>query len=256
MAETRKFLAANWKMNLVFEEAATLSQKLKYMLRDISGSTPVALLPAFPYLHVVGEAIAPLPFLHLGAQHVAGQPGGALTGEVSAAMLASVGCAYCLVGHSERRRLLGENAAAMANRIRCLLEEEVWPIYCVGETQEQRSAGRTFEVLRDQLDEALGGMQGQEAAQFVIAYEPVWAIGSGNTATPEQASEAHRFIRNWYSEKFGEIRASRLPIVYGGSVNAENAGKLFSEPHIDGGLVGGASLKAEEFIEIYKTLDK
>lgn len=256
MADTRKFLAANWKMNLAFEEAATLVQRIKYHLRDHKGTTPAALLPGFPYLHAAGEVIAPLSFLHLGAQHVSDQPGGAFTGDVSARMLASVGCTYGLIGHSERRRHHGETPDKMLGRIRCLLEEEVWPIFCVGESQEERSEGRTFEVVRGQLEEVLGKLQPQEAAQFVVAYEPVWAIGTGNTASPEQASEVHRYIRNWYSEKFGEERAFRLPVVYGGSVNAENAEALFSEPHIDGGLVGGASLKAEDFIKIYKTLDK
>lgn len=256
MADTRKFLAANWKMNLTFEEAATLAQRIKYHLRDHKGTTPAALLPAFPFLHAVGEVIALLPFLHLGAQHVSEQPVGAFTGDVSARMLASVGCTYGLIGHSERRQHHNETPEKMLRRIRSLLEEEVWPIFCVGESQEERSAGRTFDVVRGQLEEVLGKLQPDEAAQFVVAYEPVWAIGTGNTATPEQASEVHRFIRNWYSEKFGEERASRLPVVYGGSVKAENAEALFSEPHIDGGLVGGASLNADEFIAIYKALEK
>ena len=187
---------------------------------------------------------------YVGAQNVNENESGAYTGEVSAKMLDSLGTNFCIVGHSERRKYYNEDNAVLAVKIKKLLEYQIVPIYCVGEVLEERESNTHFEVIRKQIEEALFQLEVADMENIVIAYEPVWAIGTGKTATPQQAEEVHKFIRTLISEKFGEEIASQMRILYGGSCNAKNAADLFAQEDIDGGLIGGASLKAEDFVSI------
>jgi len=246
---SRKLVVGNWKMNLTLEQS-------KELIQDVVGRVPfhsyIVIAPPVAYLHPLKEFIVGKKNVHLAAQNVHHEEFGAFTGELSAPMLASLGVEYCIVGHSERRTYFKEKNETLAQKITQLLNHEITPIYCVGETLEQREKGRTFEVIKKQLKEALFHLEPEQIEQVIIAYEPVWAIGTGKNATPEQAEEVHSFIRKYIANKYGEEIASEIPILYGGSINASNASALFSQPNIDGGLVGGASLNAEDFIQIIK----
>jgi triosephosphate isomerase len=208
----------------------------------------VVLAPPFPALQRVGRALDGSG-VALAAQNVHPEAQGAFTGEVSAGMLRDLGCAYAIVGHSERRGLFGETSEFVARKAAALLAAEIRPIVCVGETLEQREAGRTFDVVGEQLSESLSLVEGGRAPEVVVAYEPVWAIGTGRTATPEMAQEVHAFVRSQLRERFGDA-ASELRIQYGGSVKPDNVRELMAQPDIDGALVGGASLAPKSFAEI------
>jgi triosephosphate isomerase (TIM) len=209
----------------------------------------VVVCPPFVSLDAVAHALGGTA-VRVGAQDVSDEGQGAFTGEVSAEMLASVGCAFCIVGHSERRQRHGESDDLVARKAARLLAAGLTPIVCVGETLEERRAGGAEAVVARQLDGALGAFSAEDAARVVVAYEPVWAIGTGETATPDQAQAMHASIRARLIERFGADVARAVPLLYGGSMNERNASDLLARPDVDGGLVGGASLKAEAFAEI------
>jgi len=242
-----KLVAGNWKMYKTAAEGAALVTAIRSGLRLRPG-VDVAVCPPFTALAAVGRALAGSPIM-LGAQNLHPDPEGAHTGEISAAMLKEHGCVYVIVGHSERRRECGETDAFINAKAHAALKAGLIPIVCVGETREEREAGRTEAILTTQIQGSLAGLN-DRLAELVIAYEPVWAIGTGLTATPEQAQSAHAHIRRLLAEMGGSEAAARTRILYGGSVKPDNAAELFSQPDIDGGLIGGASLKADSFLAI------
>jgi triosephosphate isomerase (TIM) len=242
----RPIIAGNWKMHGSRAENAALVDAIVHKLPD-SGAD-VWVCPPFPYLAEVGRALAGSR-VALGAQDVCAETQGAFTGEVSAAMLRDVGCAGAIVGHSERRALYGESDELAARKFAALLAAGLTPILCIGELLAERESGKTFEVVDRQLDAVLDLSGVAVFSRAIIAYEPVWAIGTGKTATPQQAEEVHAHIRGRIAGRDAKI-AALVRIQYGGSVKAANAAELFSMPNVDGGLIGGASLKAEEFLAI------
>lgn len=245
----RPVFAANWKMHKTESEALAFVERF---LPLVAGAREVELIlaPPFTSLSAVAKRIAGSPVL-LAAQNAHAEPKGAFTGEISVGMLAELGCRYTIIGHSERRSLFGETDAGVARKAQALLAQQIRPILCVGETLAEREAGQTFGVLERQLAGSLAGIPAAQAEQVVIAYEPVWAIGTGRTATPEIAQEAHAFVRERLAKHFGAV-SERMRIQYGGSVKAENAATLMKMPDIDGALVGGASLDPEEFARIVR----
>ncbi len=243
-----RIVAGNWKMNTTKQTARDLAAAVVRGAAGVEG-VGVIVCPPFPYLGVVGEALAGSR-VELGAQNCHDRPEGAFTGEVSPLMLLDCGCRYVILGHSERRHSLGESDAFVGSKVRAALGAGLRVILCVGETLQERQQGRFEEVVLRQLKAGLSGLDGGQLGPVVIAYEPVWAIGTGQTATPAQAQEAHRFIRGHARQEFGEKTADALSILYGGSVNAGNAAELFRQPDVDGGLIGGASLKADTFLSI------
>jgi len=243
-------LAANWKMNKTVAEARAFARDFLPQVADVEG-VEIALAPPATALHALGEALAGSA-VALAAQNVHPEPSGAFTGEISTAMLGEVGCRYAIVGHSERRSLFGERDADVAAKARALLAAGLCPIVCLGETLEQREAERTLAVCEAQLDGSLAGIEGGQLGDLVLAYEPVWAIGTGRTATPEIAQEVHGFIRGWLGGRFGNA-GQRVRIQYGGSMKPENAAELLAQPDIDGGLVGGASLDPETFARVCRS---
>jgi triosephosphate isomerase len=245
-------VAGNWKMHGSRVENAGLVRSLLDMLRADS-SAEVLLCPPFPYLWEVGRQLKDSDVV-LGAQSVCAEPQGAFTGEVSAAMLKDVGCRYVLVGHSERRQIYGEGDALVARKFVAAQSQGLVPVLCVGETLEEREGERTHAVVSRQLDAVLSVSGVHALASAVIAYEPVWAIGTGRNASPDQAQEVHAMIRGRVAALDATIAGS-VRILYGGSVKASNAQELFAMPDIDGGLVGGASLKADEFARICAAAD-
>jgi triosephosphate isomerase len=244
----RKFVCGNWKMHKTVGEALALLRELREGIVD--DAVQVAVAPPFTALHAVGEALAGCP-LELAAQDVHWEAQGAFTGEVSAPMLAEVGCRHAIVGHSERRQLFGETDEGVRRKVGALLAANVLPIVCVGETLQERDEERTLEVVERQVRGALAGIPASAVAALTVAYEPVWAIGTGKTATSAQAQEVHAAIRRILRE-IGGGAADAVRIQYGGSVKPENAAELMSQPDVDGALVGGASLKAKDFIAIVK----
>jgi triosephosphate isomerase len=246
----RPLVAANWKMQLTPTAAARYVTELLPRLVDVDDRVEIALAPAAPALDRVGAALRG-SIVKLAAQNVSPEPRGAFTGEVSVEMLADLGCAYALVGHSERRALFGETSALVSRKAAALLGSGIRPIVCVGETLAEREAGRTEDVVGEQLDTSLAGIPADAAPDLVVAYEPVWAIGTGKTATPELAQQAHAFIRRRLQARFGPPAAG-IRIQYGGSVKPENAAALLAEADVDGALVGGASLYPESFASIVR----
>jgi triosephosphate isomerase (TIM) len=245
----KKFVAGNWKMHKTVPEAVALVKELGAGLGDVVGKVQVAVAPAFTALASVAGALRGSA-IELAAQNVHWEAQGAFTGEVSAPMLADVGCRHCIVGHSERRQLFGETDETVRKKIGSVLMAGMIPIVCVGETLQEREANRTLEVVGRQVRAALAGLAAQLSA-LTVAYEPVWAIGTGKTATAAQAQEVHAAIRKILRE-LGGSQGEAVRIQYGGSVKPENAAELMSQPDVDGALVGGASLKAADFVAIVK----
>ena len=244
----RKLVAGNWKMNTTLAEAKALATALAQGVGE-SPTAAVAVFPPFPWLLPVAEALRGSA-VALGAQNVFHEAKGAFTGEVSPSMLLETGCKYALIGHSERRHILGESDAAINHKVHTALESGLHVILCMGETLAERDRNLQERVFQRQVFAALSGLTDEQFHRLAIAYEPVWAIGTGRTATPEQAQEAHQFIRSKLSQLYGEKIAGSTPILYGGSVTPETAAGLFSQPDVDGGLVGGSSLKADSFLKI------
>lgn len=248
----RNIVAGNWKMNLSFELADDLVNDIAEKLDSVELNADVVICPPFPYLELTSDLAQESNFF-AGAQNVASFDNGAYTGEVSSEMLASMNVDYCIVGHSERRKYFNETNQEIATKITKLLKDDIKPIFCLGEVLEEREAVKHFEVVQKQLEESLFNLTSQEILNVVIAYEPVWAIGTGKTATSLQAQEMHAFIRSLLDKKYGNEVAEEISILYGGSCNAKNAKELFANKDVDGGLIGGASLKAEDFLAIIKS---
>ncbi|UZJ36772.1 MULTISPECIES: triose-phosphate isomerase [unclassified Prosthecochloris] len=245
----KKIVVGNWKMNKTVAEASELASAILEHLGNSTLLCEVGIAPAFPALTEVGKVIGSSD-IRLAAQNCHYEDDGAYTGEVSVRMLESLGCAYVIIGHSERRQYFGETNRTVNLRVRKALAEGMQVIMCVGETLEEREGGITDKIVTEQVREGLKDVG--DLGGVVLAYEPVWAIGTGKTATPEQAEEVHASIRATISDMFGESAAGNLRIQYGGSVKPSNAVELFAMPNIDGGLIGGASLKAEDFVAIVK----
>ena len=245
-----RIVAGNWKMNTTRESARKLAQAVVAGAPKDSRVLTV-LCPPFVYLREVAEIVVGSS-VALGGQNCHAQPKGAFTGETSAAMLADVGCTHVILGHSERRHGLGESDGAINDKVHAALAAGLNVILCVGETKDERKDKRQERVFARHVSAGLAGLSAAQLAKVVIAYEPVWAIGTGDVASPEQAQEAHAYIRAHVATIFAPALAESLPILYGGRVTAENAAGLFSRPDIDGGLIGGASLKAEDFLAIAK----
>lgn len=250
----KQIAAANWKMNLTWQKGEDLLNAIDrgdYTLTD--NQLAIFAVP-FPYLHLAQEILQDKPGVFVSAQNVSNKKSGAYTGEVSAEMLQSLSVKYVIVGHSERREYFSETNAVLAEKIDLALSHDIIPIFCCGEPLNIREAGTQNEYVGKQLEESLYHLDAATLTKLVIAYEPIWAIGTGKTATKEQAQEMHAFIRTELANKYGNETADSIPILYGGSVKGANAKEIFAEPDVDGGLVGGASLIADEFVTIIKSL--
>ena len=243
-------IAGNWKLNKTISEAVEFTTALKALVTDVNG-VEIIVAPPFTALAAVSEAIADSN-IRLSAQDVYSEDSGAFTGEVSAPMLKDVGCDYVIIGHSERRQYFSETNESVNQKVKAALAHALKPIICVGEQLEEREAGRTEAVIEDHVSGGIAGLSAAELSSCVIAYEPIWAIGTGKTATPAQAQEVHKFIRGLLTTTYSAEVASELCIQYGGSVKPENAAELMGQPDVDGALVGGASLEAESFAQIVK----
>lgn len=244
-----KIVAGNWKMYKDKSETIELISQLKEKLSRAQVKTQVIICPPFTSIELAGELIKNTN-IRLGAQNVHSEVEGAFTGEVSVKMLKSFGVEFVIVGHSERRNYFNESDDFINKKIKRAIEYSIKPIFCLGETLEERLAGKIFSVIENQLKNGLKNISESELKEIVIAYEPVWAIGTGKTATPQQAEEVHSFLREKINEMYNKSIAEEIRILYGGSIKPENARELFSQLDIDGGLVGGACLKADSFYQI------
>ena len=246
---SRKFLiAGNWKMNLTQDESSSLIEEINAVVGMQTG-VQVCVCPPYTSLQVVSDKVEQTEVL-LGAQNMHAESSGAYTGEISAEMLRSLYVSHVILGHSERRQFCGETNPSINKKILAAIKSNLKPIYCIGETLEEREEGKTMEVLNSQVREGLESYPSNDLELLVIAYEPVWAIGTGKTATDEMAQEAHAEIRKVLTEMFGQSAASSVRILYGGSMKPENAAGLLAQPDVDGGLIGGASLSAKSFCDI------
>ncbi|MBW6490105.1 MAG: triose-phosphate isomerase [Lentimicrobium sp.] len=246
----RKIVAGNWKMNKTFDEAEDL---LFGISDELANNSPeevsIVVFPPALYLELANDVANENNFF-TGVQNISEHESGAYTGEISAAMISSTGASFAILGHSERRMYFGETDAIIARKIDQAIKHNITPVYCCGEVLEERESEKHFEVVEKQIGQALFHLTKEDFSKVVIAYEPVWAIGTGRTATPQQAQEMHAFIRKVLAAKFGETAANETPVLYGGSCNAANARELFANEDVDGGLIGGASLKASDFVKI------
>jgi len=252
MKMRKPFIAGNWKMNTDSASAVALAAGLVKELSDVD-TVDVAVCPPFVYLQSVAAALS-ASNIALGSQNVYFEEKGAFTGEISCQMLKDASCTYAIIGHSERRHVMGETDAMINQKISAAIRSGLLPIFCVGELLEEREAGRTNEVVAEQVKKGLAGLCAERVQAVTIAYEPVWAIGTGLTATPEQAQEVHAMIRGLLSELYGEDVAQSIRIQYGGSAKPANTAELMAQPDVDGLLVGGASLKVEDFAAMVKTV--
>jgi triosephosphate isomerase len=248
MKKRQQIVAGNWKMNKTYEEGRDLAKEIVERLQP--SETLVILAAPFIHLNSISHIIKGVSGLRLGAQNCHEAESGAYTGETSAPMLRSVGVEYVIIGHSERREYFGETDALLAAKVNAALAQGLTPIFCCGEKLDTREAGLHFQLVENQLKNALFHLSAEAFDRIVIAYEPVWAIGTGKTASPEQAQEMHAHIRSLVAQQYGQEIANLMSILYGGSVNDSNATELFKQPDVDGGLVGGASLQAEAFVKI------
>lgn len=245
----KNIVAGNWKMNTTVAEGVALAKEVNSAVAAAKPNCDVIVCVPFTHLVPVAEAID-TAILGLGAENCADHASGAYTGEVSASMVASTGAGYVILGHSERRQYYGETSEILRAKVALALENNLKPIFCIGEVLEQRENGTFFDVVRTQIEEGLFNLEASDFGKIVLAYEPVWAIGTGKTATPEQAEDMHAHIRNLIAERYGKEVADNTPILYGGSCKPSNAKELFAKPDIDGGLIGGAALDAASFMGI------
>ncbi len=245
----QKIVAGNWKMNKNFQEGVELAMAVQESLKNYKDNCKVVLIPPFIHISKIRELLDN-EIIFLGGQNCSNKAEGAYTGEISAEMLWSAGADYVLVGHSERRQYYGETNKTCAEKIDLALDNQLLPIYCVGETLEQREKNETFKVIEEQMKIGAFGLEPSDFEQIVIAYEPVWAIGTGLTATKEQAQEVHAFIRKLIEKQYDKNISSKTTILYGGSCKPSNAEELFAQPDVDGGLIGGAALNADDFVKI------
>jgi triosephosphate isomerase len=244
----KKIVAGNWKMNKTWPEAQALVHALIEKKALIPAGVHVIIAPPASYLQPLSVAAAPA--IAVAAQNCSQHDAGAFTGEISTAMLASMHVNFCIIGHSERRQFYGETNEIIRTKVDACLRNAITPIFCCGELLSERNAGEHFNTVATQVKDALFHLSAEEVSKLIIAYEPVWAIGTGVTASNEQAEEMHAFIRAFVAENYNGQLADSISILYGGSVNAANAAELFACPNVDGGLVGGASLKADDFMTI------
>jgi triosephosphate isomerase len=252
----KKIVAGNWKMNLDYNEGLSLFSEVINMVKDeVTGKQEVVVCSPFIHLHSLAQLAKGYSKISLGAQNAHQAESGAYTGEISAKMIHSVGAAYVILGHSERRLYFGETNELLAKKTDTALKNGLKPIFCIGETLQEREADQHFDIVKSQLTEGVFHLDETHFAQLVIAYEPVWAIGTGKTATAEQAQEMHAFIRKEIAAKYNQKLADNTTILYGGSCNPKNAPELFAQPDIDGGLIGGASLKSRDFTDIVKVFN-
>lgn len=250
----KKIVAGNWKMNLDYAEGISLFSEIVNMVKDEKNGNQLAIICA-PYIHLNSLVKLGGDTVSIGAQNCHQKESGAYTGEISAKMVKSLGCEYVIIGHSERRQYFAESDQLLAEKTVIALQNGLIPIFCIGETLDERNNGSYFNVLKSQLDNGIFGLDAQDFSKIVIAYEPVWAIGTGLTATSDQAQEVHAFIRKEIAGKYDAATADATTILYGGSCNPKNAAELFAQPDIDGGLIGGASLKSRDFTDIVKTFN-
>lgn len=246
----KSYIAGNWKMHLLSDSAVNLVKNLMENIKDVD-DVDVAVFPPAPYLILMKEILKGSGIKY-GAQNMYFEEKGAFTGELSPGMLKDTGCELVLVGHSERRHIFNETDEMLNKKIKCALKFNLIPFFCIGETLEEREAGNQFKVVESQLLLGLKDLNEEQIKSIVVAYEPVWAIGTGKTATPEIAQEIHKFIRQWFKENFSNETAEQIRILYGGSIKPHNIKGLITQPDIDGGLVGGASLKYEDFSQIIR----
>lgn len=252
----KKIVAGNWKMNLDHQQGVSLFSEIVNMVKDETiGGQQVVVCSPFIHLHAVAQLAKGAPQVAIGAQNIYFEEAGAYTGEISAVQVKSTGATYVILGHSERRAYFGEDDYVLSKKVDAALKHDLIPIFCIGETREERESGRYFDVISEQLTKGLFHLSNEAFEKVVLAYEPVWAIGTGLTASPEQAQEVHAFIRNELAEQYHQELADRTTILYGGSCNPKNAPDLFSQPDIDGGLIGGASLKSRDFVDIVKVFN-
>jgi triosephosphate isomerase len=245
----KNIVAGNWKMNKSFQEAEELISSIADELDEKELKCDVIVCPPSLYLEMASD-YADESVLSIAAQNVSDHNNGAYTGEISASMLGSMEIAYCIVGHSERRKFFNETDAQLAKKVDQLLDYNLKPVFCVGEQLEERESNTQFAVVRSQMENGLFHLNNEEFLNIIVAYEPIWAIGTGVVATPDQAQEMHSFIRGLISEKYNSETAEQTTILYGGSCNPTNASTLFANKDVDGGLIGGASLKADDFVKI------
>ena len=250
----KQIAAANWKMNLTLEQARTLLSDLEEKNIQLTSDQEVILGVPFPYLCLAVEKFEKNERYQVAAQNCYQKPSGAFTGEVSAAMIASCKAKYVIIGHSERREYFGENSEILVEKINEALINNLKPVFCCGESLEVRDTGKQNEYVEEQIRKGLFHLDSEQMMDFIIAYEPIWAIGTGKTASADQAQEMHAHIRSVLREKYGDEVADSVSILYGGSVKANNASEIFGKPDVDGGLVGGASLNANEFELVIKGL--
>lgn len=249
-----KLVIGNWKMNKSFEEADDLIIEISEFLEGLTLQTGVVLCPPYLYLELTTDHAEENEF-SAGAQNCSEFSNGAYTGEISAEMMSEIGVEFCIVGHSERRKYFSESNQTIANKVNQLLKHGLIPVVCCGEQLEDRQKGIHFQVVENQIKESIFHLSNEQFETVVIAYEPVWAIGTGQTATPQQAEEMHQFIRQLVEKKYGTETAYATYILYGGSCNAQNALELFSQQNVDGGLIGGASLVAKDFVSIIEAAE-
>jgi triosephosphate isomerase len=243
----KKIVAGNWKMNTLLKDGMELAKAVEKLEKEKQSDALLIIAPPFTHLSRIKELIQGVK---LAAQNCASEESGAYTGEISPDMLLSVGAEYVIIGHSERRSYYHEDDSLLNKKTKLALSKGLKPIFCCGEVLEEREGGKLFDVIREQLSTGLAGLSRQDIGRTVIAYEPVWAIGTGVVATPDQAQEMHHFIRGLLAELFDQQVAENTTILYGGSCKPSNAAELFANPDVDGGLIGGASLKAEDFLAI------
>jgi len=250
----KNIVAGNWKMNLTLEEGQTLTSEILNMFKDENVSNAIAILnPPYPHLFPVKKMIGDASGIFIGAQNCSDKESGAFTGEVSAKILASFGVQYVIIGHSERREYFKESNEMLGIKVKQALDNGLLPIFCCGESLKIRTAGTHEANVKFQLTESLFDLSPEDFSKIVIAYEPIWAIGTGKTATSDEAQEMHLALRKHIVSKYGKDIANETSILYGGSCNPKNAVELFSKPDVDGGLIGGASLKSRDFIDILKS---
>ncbi|MGJ1267700.1 triose-phosphate isomerase [Sphingobacterium spiritivorum] len=252
----KKIVAGNWKMNLDYQSGVSLFSEIVNMVKDeVIGQQEVVVCSPAIHLYSLGQLAHTAVNVSVGAQNIHQAESGAYTGEISAAQVKSVGAEYVILGHSERRAYFGETDELLAEKVNIALKHGLKPIFCIGETKEERESGKFFDIIRTQLEKGLFHLSAEQFGQVVLAYEPVWAIGTGLTASPEQAQEVHAFIRETLANQYDQQLADNTTILYGGSCNPSNAPDLFSQKDIDGGLIGGASLKSRDFTDIVKVFN-
>ncbi len=246
-----KIVAGNWKMNLDYQEGISLFSEILNMVGDEArGNQQVIVCSPFIHLYNIAQQSKDSSNVFVGAQNIHQNDSGAYTGEISASQVKSTGASYVILGHSERRAYFGEDEKLLEVKLNQALKNGLNPIFCIGETKDERESGEFWDILAKQLKETVFLLSNEDFAKVVLAYEPVWAIGTGLTATPEQAQEVHAFIREEIAKNFNQEIADNTSILYGGSCNPKNAAELFSQADIDGGLIGGASLKSRDFLDI------